>query len=140
MTAHVGDFGLARFLSDSLLTISQPQTSSIWIRGRVGYVAPEYGMGSKSSIQGDVYSFGILIPEMFTGRRPTDMIFEDGWNLHQFTKTALPERVMEIANLSLLSELPSVDENITTGNGKIKECLVAVLTIGVSCSMESPVE
>ncbi|XP_058198325.1 probable LRR receptor-like serine/threonine-protein kinase At3g47570 [Rhododendron vialii] len=140
MTARVGDFGLARFLSDSLLTISQPQTSSIGIRGTVGYVAPEYGMGSKSSIQGDVYSFGILVLEMFTGRRPTDMIFEDGWNLHQFTKAALPQRVMEIADPSLLSELPSVDENIMTGNEKIKECLVAVLTIGASCSMESPME
>ncbi|KAI8523591.1 hypothetical protein RHMOL_Rhmol13G0085900 [Rhododendron molle] len=97
-------------------------------------------MGSKSSIQGDLYSFGILVLEMFTGKRPTDMIFTDSWNLHQFTKTALPERVMEIADPSMLSELPSVDENITTGNGELNECLVAVLTIGVSCSMESPVE
>ncbi|XP_058198323.1 probable LRR receptor-like serine/threonine-protein kinase At3g47570 [Rhododendron vialii] len=95
MTSYVGNFGLARFLSDSLLTISQPQTSSIGIRGTVGYVAPEYGMGSKSSIQGDVYSFGILILEMFTGKRPTDMIFTDSWNLHQFSKSSLPERVME---------------------------------------------
>ncbi|KAF7120570.1 hypothetical protein RHSIM_Rhsim13G0070700 [Rhododendron simsii] len=51
--------------------------------------------------------------------------------------TKLRQLVMEIADPSLLSELPSVNENI---NGKIKECLVAVLTIGVSCSMKSPVE
>ncbi|XP_058198866.1 putative receptor-like protein kinase At3g47110 isoform X2 [Rhododendron vialii] len=134
MAAHVGDFGLARFLSDSLPTISQTESSSTGIRGTVGYVAPEYGMGSKPSIQGDVYSFGILLLEIFTGRRPTDTIFEDGRNLHHFTKIALPERVMEIAEPSLLSEV------ITAREGKIKECLVAVLTIGVSCSMQSPGE
>ncbi|KAI8523597.1 hypothetical protein RHMOL_Rhmol13G0086500 [Rhododendron molle] len=113
---------------------------AIFMNSITGEIPDEYGMGSKSSIQGDVYSFGILVLEMFTGRRPTDMIFEDGWNLHQFTKMALPERVMEIADPSLLLELPSVDENTTTGNGKMKECLVAVLTIGISCSMESPLE
>lgn len=93
-----------------------------------------------ASIQGDVYSFGILVLEIFTGRRPTDTIFEDGRNLHHFTKTALPERVMEIVEPSLLSEVAGDDDNITTSKGKIKECLVAVLTIGVSCSMESPGE
>ncbi|XP_058198320.1 putative receptor-like protein kinase At3g47110 [Rhododendron vialii] len=138
MTARVGDFGLATFLTDSLLTISQ--TSSAGIRGTVGYIAPEYGMGSKPSIQGDVYSFGILLMEMFTGRRPTDTMFEDGRNLHHFTKTALPERVMEIAEPSLLSEVGGDDDYTTAREGKIKECLVAVLTIGVSCSMQSPGE
>ncbi|KAI8523592.1 hypothetical protein RHMOL_Rhmol13G0086000 [Rhododendron molle] len=100
----------------------------------------EYGMGSKASIEGDIYSFGILLVEMFTGRRPTDIVFEDGRNLHHFTKTALPERVMEIAEPSLFSEVGGDDGSIRAREGKIKECLVAVLTIGVSCSMQSPGE
>ncbi|XP_058198867.1 putative receptor-like protein kinase At3g47110 isoform X3 [Rhododendron vialii] len=141
MTARVGDFGLASFLSGGLPpTVSQAETSSTGIRGTIGYVAPEYGMGSKASIQGDVYSFGILLLEMFTGRKPTDTTFDDGQNIHQFTKAALPERVMEIVETSLFSEVGGDDNDNNTREGKIKDCLVAVLTMGVSCSMEPPGE
>nr|AAU90331.2 Leucine rich repeat containing protein, putative [Solanum demissum] len=58
----------------------------------------EYGMGSKVSVLGDMYSFGILILEIFTGRRPTDTLFQASSSLHNFVETALPEKVMEILN------------------------------------------
>ncbi|GLT96481.1 hypothetical protein SLE2022_140990 [Rubroshorea leprosula] len=139
MVAHVGDFGLARFL------ISSKKTSSLGTIGTIGYVAPEYGMGVKASMAGDVFSFGILLLEMITGKRPTDAIFKDGLNLHQFTKLALPERVMDIVDASLLQELRSTDENIgdTRRNRRerrvsIKEILITFARIGVLCSMDSP--
>ncbi|GMP89636.1 hypothetical protein CsSME_00041122 [Camellia sinensis var. sinensis] len=49
---------------------------------------------------------------------------------------ALPKRGMEIADPSLLLEVGADDDHIIE-IAKTKECLVAVLTIGVSCSMES---
>ncbi|XP_058111619.1 putative receptor-like protein kinase At3g47110 [Magnolia sinica] len=137
MIAHVGDFGLARFLPEVA------QTSSVGIKGSVGYIAPEYAMGSKASTHGDVYSYGILLLEMITGKRPTDDMFMDNLSLHHFAKLALPKRVMEIVEPQLLIE----DTEATRGNqnhinirNRMHECLILMVRIGVLCSSESPRE
>lgn len=90
MTAHVGDFGLTRFIPEA---IRSNQSSSIGLKGTVGYAPPEYGMGSRVSTYGDVYSYGILLLETFTGKRPTSDIFAEGLDLHKFVKNALPEQI-----------------------------------------------
>ncbi|XP_062000854.1 probable LRR receptor-like serine/threonine-protein kinase At3g47570 [Rosa rugosa] len=136
LTGHVADFGLARFLSRLANNVSANQSSSIGIRGTVGYAAPEYGMGSELSTYGDVYSFGILLLEMFAGKRPTDHMFVDGLNLHKFVKRAFPERVSEIADSSLVQ----VGKPSQSTNDALEECLSSILGIGVACSVESPTD
>ncbi|KAK2998210.1 hypothetical protein RJ639_023474, partial [Escallonia herrerae] len=64
----------------------------------------EYGMGSKVSVHGDVYCFGILLLEMFTKKRPTDDMFSGNMNLHNFAKTAFSEGLLGIADPTLLQE------------------------------------
>ena len=103
----------------------------------------EYGMGGDVSMTGDVYSFGILLLEMFTRRRPTDNMFNDGLTLHEFAKMSLPEKLMEIVDSSLLLDLkPRASNSSNPGNygAKIEECLATIVKIGVLCSMESPSE
>ncbi|CAJ2646883.1 unnamed protein product [Trifolium pratense] len=77
-------------------------TSTIGIKGTVGYAPPEYGMGSEVSTCGDMYSFGILVLEMLTGRRPTDETLEDGQNLHNFVWISFPDNLIKILDPHIL--------------------------------------
>ncbi|XXG53729.1 hypothetical protein AAC387_Pa03g1783 [Persea americana] len=123
MVAHVGDFGLARILSEDTNN-SRTQTNSLAIRGSIGYVAPEYGMGANTSTYGDVYSYGILLLEMLTGKRPSDDMFKNNLNLHQFAKMALRERVMEIIDHRLLSHEDEVIRQSENHN-KLRSIIMA---------------
>ncbi|KAB2606918.1 hypothetical protein D8674_006635 [Pyrus ussuriensis x Pyrus communis] len=116
LTSHVSDFGLARFLS---------QTSSVGIRRTVGYATPEYGMGSEVSRNGDVYNFGILLLEMFTGNRPTDNMFGDSFNLHNFVKMALPGELLRLQMHHFFKEART--------RIPINVCLSSIFRIGIAC-------
>ncbi|KAF8020021.1 hypothetical protein BT93_G0650 [Corymbia citriodora subsp. variegata] len=146
-TGHVGDFGLAKFLPEEMHKLLTNQSSSIGVKGSFGYVAPEYGMGSAVSIEGDVYSFGVLILEMFTGKKPTDDMFENGLNLHRYTNAALADQVEKVIDPILLQENQESEKRQTVApddNNKswfrTLECLVSIFEIGVACSSESPRE
>ncbi|XP_057513897.1 probable LRR receptor-like serine/threonine-protein kinase At3g47570 [Actinidia eriantha] len=141
MIAHVGDFGITRLLQQrGISEVSDRQTSSVGLKGSIGYVAPEYGMGAEVSTSGDMYSYGILLLEMFTGKRPTDGMFKDGLNLHKNTKMALSENVIEVVDQKQLEEEERTRTNSRTPMTmeKIHECLFLILRIEIACSEESP--
>ncbi|XP_074282416.1 uncharacterized protein LOC141606929 [Silene latifolia] len=140
MVAHVGDFGLARFLT-------QPrhpnQSSTIGMKGTVGYAAPEYGLGSEPSTEGDVYSYGILLLELMTGKSPTDNMFNEGYNLHKHAEAALPDQVLQIVDPSSLEEDNLTEEvedprAIQDELQRRVECITTVISVGVSCSNHLP--
>ncbi|GJY79969.1 kinase-like domain-containing protein [Tanacetum coccineum] len=128
MVAHVGDFGLARLLGTDL-----NQNSSTGVKGTIGYAPPEYGIGSEMTSSGDIYSFGILLLEVMTGKKPTDDMFIDGLSLHKFAYMALPDHAVDVIDNDAIV-LQSTEANAK----KVEECLAATIKIGVSCSMDSP--
>ncbi|CAD6239755.1 unnamed protein product [Miscanthus lutarioriparius] len=137
MSARVGDFGISRIISESESMILQNSNSTIGIRGSIGYVAPEYGEGSSITTFGDVYSLGILLLEIFTGRSPTDDMFRGSMDLHKFSEDALLDKIWEIADTTMWLHTGTYDSNT---RNIIEKCLVHVISLGVSCSRKQPRE
>ncbi|XAR62990.1 Non-specific serine/threonine protein kinase [Bertholletia excelsa] len=66
--AKVADFGLAKFFPDTHTHISTR------VAGTFGYLAPEYASSGKLTEKSDVFSFGVILLELVTGRRPINSI------------------------------------------------------------------
>ncbi|KAL5837848.1 hypothetical protein ACOSQ3_015017 [Xanthoceras sorbifolium] len=116
MVVHVGDIGIAKLLGEE---DSITQTHTLAAYGSEGIV----------SVRGDVYSFGILLMETFTRKKPTDNMFEEGMSLKCWVQKALPQSVNEVADANLLEE-----ENLTS----TKDCISSILELAVDCSEDLP--
>uniref|UniRef100_A0A0E0P1Z2 non-specific serine/threonine protein kinase n=1 Tax=Oryza rufipogon TaxID=4529 RepID=A0A0E0P1Z2_ORYRU len=64
--AKVADFGLAKLTSDNNTHVSTR------VMGTFGYLAPEYASSGKLTEKSDVFSYGVMLLELVTGRRPID--------------------------------------------------------------------
>ncbi|XP_044461082.1 putative serine/threonine-protein kinase [Mangifera indica] len=81
----IGDFGLAKLFPDNITHITTR------IAGTTGYLAPEYILGGQLTRKADVYSFGVLILEIISGRSSgkanwggmSKFLLEWAWQLHE---------------------------------------------------------
>ncbi|CAA6670494.1 unnamed protein product [Spirodela intermedia] len=65
---QVADFGFAKLIPDGATHVTTK------VKGTLGYLAPEYAMLGKASESCDVYSFGILLLELVSGKKPVEKL------------------------------------------------------------------
>ncbi|KAK9734730.1 hypothetical protein RND81_04G159700 [Saponaria officinalis] len=116
MNARLGDFGLARLYDHG----TNPQTTHVV--GTVGYLAPELSKKGKATPNTDVFSFGMFILEVATGRSPT--------TLHGEAQKYLVDWVYDCWKRKALNETidPSLEGHI------VLEEMEIVLKLGMLCA------
>lgn len=92
-------------------------------------------MGGRPSTQGDVYSFGVMLLEMISGKRPTDVISEEGHGLHDWAKKLFQHQQHDLDTVVERSLLPFC----SPPRGEMEVVVVLeLLELGVACSQLAP--
>ncbi|KAG8367477.1 hypothetical protein BUALT_Bualt16G0076100 [Buddleja alternifolia] len=126
MMARLGDFGIAKLLEGDKLMI---QTKTL---GTTGYLAPEYGSEGLVSTMADVYSFGILLMEICTGKKPTNDKFTGDLTLKMWASELLSDHNMDIVDAKLLMMVDEEKLDI------VSSCIGSVITLALECTEDMP--
>ena len=93
----------------------------------------EYGVGGQVTTKGDVYSYGIVLLEILTRKKPTHNMFVEGMNLQKWVGSSFLDRVQEVVDMGLLRRTNRCNEE-----DKDLNCLRSLINVGLLCTNESP--
>jgi serine/threonine protein kinase len=121
MQARVADFGLARALARSGESVSV-------VAGSYGYIAPEYGYTMKVDQKSDIYSYGVVLMELITGRRAVEAAFGEGQDIVGWVREKIRSNTVE----------EHLDPLVGGGCAHVREEMLLVLRIAVLCTAKLP--
>ncbi|KAL6292462.1 hypothetical protein ACE6H2_000604 [Prunus campanulata] len=123
----IGDFGLARFFPEDQAYLSTA------FAGTLGYTAPEYAIRGELSEKADIYSFGVLVLEIISGRKNTDLTLPSEMQY-------LPEYAWKLFEMSKVIELvdPKLHENGFVERDVLQAIQVAFLCLQPHANLRPP--
>lgn len=83
-----------------------------------------------------MYSFGVLLLEIIAGKRPTDVIFQEGSSLHEWVKSHYPRKLEPIIEEAMLRIAPPTMPAYC--NKLWSEVIVELIELGLMCTQYNP--
>ncbi|KAL8188951.1 hypothetical protein R6Q57_029471 [Mikania cordata] len=123
MKPKIADFGLAKIMQTNKVI-----NSSHVITGTYGYIAPEYGYTFKVTEKSDTYSFGVVLMELITGKKPVEHEFGENKDIVCWVH----EKMRGKDNLIGLVDPNMPDES--------KRNAIKMLAIAIRCTMRLPAQ
>lgn len=93
----------------------------------------EYGSAGLVSTMGDIYSYGILLMETFTGKRPTDELFLGELSMRRWISESYSKTITEIVDDKLLNKGGHIQANV-------EDCLRSIMGLAIQCTTDLPEE
>ncbi|CAL5410961.1 unnamed protein product [Camellia sinensis] len=122
MNAKISDFGMARIFG-----VDQTQGNTNRVVGTYGYMSPEYAMHGKFSVKSDVFSFGVLVLEIISGKKN-----------NTFYQSECAENLLSYAWKLWREEKPlELMDSTLEGSYSINE-VIRCIHIGLLCVQEDP--
>ncbi|KAK2987437.1 hypothetical protein RJ640_018574 [Escallonia rubra] len=121
MKPRIADFGLAKIVQANAI-----KDSTHVIAGTHGYIAPEYAYTYKVNEKSDIYSFGVVLMELVTGKRPVELEFGENNDIVHWVGKAMR------SNGSIVD---LVDSSISEA---LREDAAKVLRIATHCTIKIP--
>ncbi|XVF11211.1 hypothetical protein REPUB_Repub08aG0006500 [Reevesia pubescens] len=123
MEARVADFGVAKLIqSDESMSV---------IAGSYGYIAPEYAYTLQVDEKSDIYSFGVVLMEILSGKRSVDSEFGDGNSIVDWVRSKIKnkDRIIDI-----------LDKNAGASCASVREEMMQMLRIALLCTSRNPAD
>ncbi|KAK2980309.1 hypothetical protein RJ640_023724 [Escallonia rubra] len=94
-------------------------------------IIAEYGTAGIVTPMGDVYSYGILLMETFTRKKPTDDLFVGELTMKKWVSESFSQAVLSIVDANLLAR----EEEDFSEKGS---CLSMIMEVALNCTEDSP--
>ncbi|KAL8192803.1 hypothetical protein R6Q57_027251 [Mikania cordata] len=123
MEARVADFGVAKLI--------QCDESMSVIAGSYGYIAPEYAYTLQVDEKSDIYSFGVVLMEIISGKTSVNSEFGDGNSIVDWVRSKMKskEGIRDV-----------LDKNAGALCSSVREEMMLVLRVALLCTSRNPAD